>query len=498
MSDIPFAEGVELPPPLTPEESRLAALSSDKPDNRTNGRKPASASEKAVQEAVRTVSGQTPTLALESDILGLFRADLRSAGVAGEESLASLIYLALTSRVLPWGKSTERPVSVFAKGTTSTGKSHAMQTVLRFLPDEAYISLGSISRRYLFYTEEQFSHRFLVVPEWASVKDDPELVAMLRTLLSEGRVIHGTVEGEKKRKARRIEKEGPTGLVVTTTEGFVDAEMETRCLSLSTDDTPEQTRRVYAVFADLEEESASPVDFESWQNLQAWIAAHGETRVLIPFVRALSELMPVGATRLRRDFVSLLCLVRAHAILYQAQRERDAGGRIVATVEGDYAHVRALVGELIAEGVEASVPAKTRETIEVVRLLIDEGQTHPSPKAISDGLEVGRSATYDRIRDALRRGYLVNEAGKNERGMRLALGAELPAAGEDFLPSPAEIVRELSGRQSGQSFGSTVPPDEALSGSPVRPDDPPEDELPLDVLGTAPLEEIKRHYEERP
>jgi hypothetical protein len=71
--------------------------------------------------------------------------------------------------------------------------------------------------------------------------------------------------------------------------------------------------------------------------------------------------MPAGATRLRRDFVSLVCLVRAHAILYQAQRERDQQGRIVATVEGDYEPVRALVAALIAEGVEASVPERTRE-----------------------------------------------------------------------------------------------------------------------------------------
>jgi hypothetical protein len=77
--------------------------------------------------------------------------------------------------------------------------------------------------------------------------------------------------------------------------------------------------------------------------------------------------MPTGATRLRRDFVSLLSLVRAHAILYQAQRDREHHGRTVATVEGDYEPVRALTGDLIAEGVEASVPARTRETVEVVR-----------------------------------------------------------------------------------------------------------------------------------
>lgn len=448
-------------------EYRLA-IPPDKPDNRTNGREPAWLSEKSVREGIRTTSGQTPALAFEADILGRFRADVRGAGVAGEERLASLTYLALTSRVLPWG-TIERPVSTITKGTTSTGKSHTSQTVLRFFPESAYVSLGSMSRRYLFYTEEEFSHRFVVVPEWASIKDDEELVAMLRTLLSEGRLIHGTVEGEGKRTARRIEKEGPTGLLVTTTEGFVDGEMETRCLSLSTDDSPEQTRRVFDVFADLEEETESAVDFETWHDFQGWIADRGETRVVIPFIRELSALMPIEATRLRRDFVSLLCLVRAHAILYQAQRQRDAHGRIVADLDGDYAPVRCLVGPLIAEGVEASVPDKTRETVETVAALVDEGDSHPSPKLISDRLGVGRSATYDPIRDALRRGYLLNEAGRNERAWKLVLGADLPGAGDDFLPAPEAIVRSSSGRPSGQTLAQHVPAEKALSGCPARP-----------------------------
>ena len=64
-----------------------------------------------------------------------------------------------------------------------------------------------MSRRFLFYDEETYSHRFLIVPEWASIADDDELVALLRTLLSEGRIIHGTVEGEGKRK-RAADREG--------------------------------------------------------------------------------------------------------------------------------------------------------------------------------------------------------------------------------------------------------------------------------------------------
>jgi hypothetical protein len=61
------------------------------------------------------------------------------------------------------------------------------------------------------------------------------------------------------------------------------------------------------------------------------------------------------AVRLRRDFGTVLALVRAHALLHQANRARDAEGRIVATLT-DYGVIRELVADLLAEGVEASVP----------------------------------------------------------------------------------------------------------------------------------------------
>jgi hypothetical protein len=459
----PNEDYFEEQPALGPNGAWLSLNGLDNPDTRTNASETASASGKGVQEASRTTLGQPPYLALQRDILRLFVADLHRAGVAGEERLAQLGYLALTSRMLPWSTA-ERPVSILAKGTSSTGKSHTTQTVLRFFPQEAWIDLGSMSRRYLLYTDEEFAHRFLIVPEWATIKEDEEIVAMLRVLLSEGRLIHGTVEGEGKRKPRRIEKKGPTGLIITTTEAAVDMEMETRCLSLVTDDTPEQTRRVYDTIAVLEF-GGDGIDLDRWHDLQTWISSHGETRVVIPFIPALAELMPAGATRLRRDFVSLLCLVRAHAVLHQARRKRDERGRVIADVEGDYAPVRNLVSDVIAEGVEASVTDAMRETVEAVHALLEDGKEHTNPKAVADRLGVGRSATYDRIRRGLLAGYLINEADKDERGMKIVIGAPLPGA-DAFLPSPEDVVRVMSAGGGGQETSPTKVTSDELSGSP--------------------------------
>jgi 5S rRNA maturation endonuclease (ribonuclease M5) len=411
------------------------------------GAEAASLSQNDVQTADLKRS-EPPALADEPDILNKFARDLHRAGVAGEEQAAKLIYLGLTSRLLPWGKPTERPVSMIPKGTSSSGKSHTLRSTLRFFPPESYFDLGSMSKRYLLYSEESLEHRFIVVPEWSTIANDDEVVALLRTLLSEGHASHGTVDAEGgKREARLIEKKGPTGLLMTTTVASTDPELETRCLSFLTDDSREQTRRVFKVLADLEDEESSPVAFERWHELQRWIAGEGEQRVLIPYVRALSQLMPNTTTRLRRDFVSMLCLVRAHAILHRATREKDHRGRIVATI-GDYGVVRNLVSDLIAESAGASASPAIRATVEAVRKLLEDGELeHVSVRKIADELDIGLTATYDRVRRALFAGYLVDVATKEERTKKIAVGASLPGE-EEFLPSADAVFRSFSDEAS--------------------------------------------------
>ena len=207
--------------------------------------------------------------------------------------------------------------------------------------------------------------------------------------MSEGRLVHGTVD--EKRVARKIEKDGPTGLLMTTTAAGIDSEMETRCLSLTTDDSRKQTSSIYAALAKLEGEEECPVHFDSWHELQRWIVEDGETRVVIPYIGVLAAKMPNTATRLRRDFVSMLCLIRTHAILHQETRDRDEHGRIIATVgnytmdedgrsvpTGDYTAVRELISELVAEAVDATVSPAIRETVEAVQALLE---TEPSTSA---------------------------------------------------------------------------------------------------------------------
>ncbi len=123
----------------------------------------------------------------------------------------------------------------------------------------------------------------------------------------------------------------------------------------------------------------------------------------ISYARVLAELVPPLAVRLRRDFGAVLSLIKAHAILHQAGRERDAEGRIVATLE-DYAVVRDLVAGLVSEGVEATVPATIRKTVEKLALLYAEDSEPVTIVKLAGELRLDKSSTWHRVKAAMDRG----------------------------------------------------------------------------------------------
>src|SRR5260221_362823 len=301
-------------------------------------------------------------LAMQPDILTTFAAALAADGVAGEANAAQLVYLIVTSRVL------ERPVSGVMKGPSSSGKSFLLEGVLGYLPPAAYYLLSAMSEHALAYSEEPLMHRVLVIYEAAGLSADFGTYLM-RSLLSEGRVRYETVEKTAEGlKARLIEREGPTGLLLTTTSVHLHPENETRMVSIPTTDTEDQTRAIFAALA--ADARPGQRDRTPWHALQEWLAATaGTLHVTIPYAAPPAQLVLPLPTRLRRDFGMVLQLIRTHALLHQQTRTRDAQGRLVATL-ADYTAVRALVADLIAEGVGATVSTATRETVEAVRTLL--------------------------------------------------------------------------------------------------------------------------------
>jgi hypothetical protein len=403
--------------------------------------------ESEAQERSREAWTACEHLALAPDILGLLAVEL-GRSVSGEVRTVKLLYLALTSRLL------EKPVSVAVKGPSSGGKTYLVERVLDFFPEAAYHALTAMSEKALAYSEEPIEHRFLVFFEAQGMASD-FATYLIRSLLSEGRLRYEFVEKTSEGlRARLIEREGPTGLIVTTTAVRMHPENETRLLSLTVTDTREQTRDILASLARGREEG---VDLTPWHALQEWLASPAaEHRVTIPYAPVLAELVPPVAVRLRRDFGALLNLIRAHAVLHQASRERNEDGHVVATID-DYARVRDLVHDLISEGIEATVPESVREVVEAAMRLHEEEDEPVTTAALARELELDRSAASRRVRAAKDRGYLRDLEDNPRKPSRIIPGDPLPEELE-ILPAPEVLAEACTRAVQTEGINNLLPP----------------------------------------
>lgn len=366
------------------------------------------------------------------DLMDHMAATVQALGYAGNLWLVRLVYLVLTSRLLP------RPLNLVVSGPSAAGKTFTVGLVAGLCPAEATYFLSGMSARVLVYTDADLRHRHLIIGEASALEQEGIGASLLRNVAWEGRLVYETVERvDGKMQPRRIEKEGPTGFITTTT-GRVEAELETRTLTVTVDDTPAATRTIITATAHRANGRAPAApDLGPWHAAQAWLAAHGDRAVTLPYAERLGALVPARQVRMRRDFPQLLTLVQTHALLHQRQRARDDHGRIVAE-RADYEAVFAIAapvfGAIAAEGVTPAV----RETVAAVKQARGVSDEPVRLGQITERLELDKASVSRRVAQAVKGGWLVNDEERRGRPAKLLLGERLPEE-RPALPAPAEI-----------------------------------------------------------
>ncbi len=232
-----------------------------------------------------------------------------------------------------------------------------------------------------------------------------------------------------------IRREGPTGLICTTTALALHAENETRHLSLGVTDTREQTSAILAEIARQVPRDAGGL--ETWHALQIWLAAVS-AEVFVPYAKVLAEMIPPVAVRLRRDFSGLLMLVKAHALLHRATRARNDSGTIIATPE-DYGAVRALVVDIIAQSVEATVKKHVREIVKAVVVLGGSSDNPIGYVTVAQLLKLDKSTISRHVNEAIEHGFLRNLETKERQPARIVPGDPLPSE-QEVLPTTAALL----------------------------------------------------------
>jgi len=260
-------------------------------------------SQKEERERLLVLAKQNPAL--------LYKAicTVEDLGVVGERKNIGLIHLQIRSRAL------SRPVNIEVNSSSSAGKTQVVTGTLLLEDPSAFNELSS--EKALIYSEEPLYNRILYIQEPEGFAQGVGFVA-IKSFIWESRLKYDTVVKEDgKFIGKHIEKDGPTGLIATSTI-TLDEQMSNRLLRLEVDASNEQTGRIIKEIARRAcgNEEVN-VDLSRWQALSSVLRKSVD--VDIPFAPYLADHIAPSALRIRRDFTHLLNIIRASAVEHCCQ-----------------------------------------------------------------------------------------------------------------------------------------------------------------------------------
>jgi len=401
-------------------------------------------------------------LAQAPDLMDRVVRQVQDMGVVNERELITLTYITATSRVQA------HPTNILIKGVSGGGKSFTALHTLALVGQDFVNQLTSSSALSLVYDTRPLAHT-VMLPEANQMQADKQadkdstFAMLVRTLISEGRIVHQTtVEDPNSPTGRRVERivrEGPIALITTTT-GELYSENETRMLAWHIHEDRDQTKAVMAGLADRAAGSvAASTDLSIWHDLQRWIAL-GPDDAVVPFARQIAaEIQPL-MVRFRRDVGSLFSFIKASALLHQAQREVDTQGRVIATI-ADYALAYSIFTKVMAESSGKSIPANVHAVVKLIAERAGAAATKPtgmrfqrveaaghaaevtiSSEQIGTATGIGKTAAYRAVIAALDLGFLANSEFRRSKPFKLVLKHGVNEAGASLLPHPQTITLE--------------------------------------------------------
>ena len=311
------------------------------------------------------------------DLLDRILTDFDACGVVGERTNKLVGYLAATSRKL------ERPLAIMVQSSSAAGKSSLMEAILRFMPMEEQVNYSAMTGQSLFYMGGMnLKHKILAIAEEEGIK---QASYALKLLQSDGQLTiasTGKDPGTGRMETQNYHVEGPVMLFLTTTAIDVDEELLNRCLVLTVDEDPEQTRAIQT----RQRERETLDGLISNKQREGVVALHQNAhRLLRPlavvnnYAHQLQFL--TDQTRRRRDHVKYLTLIQSVALLHQYQREVktiEIEGKSIEYIEvipRDIQIANQLSNYVLGRSIDELAPQTRRLLLAMFELIRTESQS---------------------------------------------------------------------------------------------------------------------------
>jgi DNA primase len=325
--------------------------------------------EPATPEIKITEEERREALSLLQDphLLDRILEDFHKCGIVGEETNTLVGYLAAVSRHL------DSPLAVVVQSSSAAGKSSLMDAVLAFVPEEERIQFSAMTGQSLYYMGEMdLKHKVLAVVEEEGAS---RASYALKLLQSEGTLSiasTGKDPSTGKLVTHQYKVEGPVMIFLTTTAIDLDEELLNRCLVLSVNEDREQTQAIHK----LQREQQTLEGLIRRQERKEIVRRHQNAQRLLkplyvanPYANELT--FPDNRTRMRRDHVKYLTLIRVIALLHQHQRPINTarGVTYIEATREDIQTADRLMKELLARSLD-ELPPQTRKLLSLIEAMV--------------------------------------------------------------------------------------------------------------------------------
>jgi hypothetical protein len=309
----------------------------------------------------------------DPNLLDRILEDFERCGIVGEETNKLVGYLAAVSRHL------ESPLAIVVQSSSAAGKSSLMDAVLAFIPEEERIQYSAMTGQSLYYMGEMdLKHKVLAVVEEEGAS---RASYALKLLQSEG-VLSIASTGKDpatgKLVTHQYRVEGPVMIFLTTTAIDLDEELLNRCLVLSVNEDREQTQAIHR----LQREQQTLDGLLKRQDRRNILKLHQNAQRLLkplfvvnPFAAELA--FPDTLTRMRRDHMKYLTLIRSIALLRQHQRplKSERGVSYIEATRDDIATADRLMKEMMRRSLD-DLPPQTRRLLELIAQMVNGRDAH--------------------------------------------------------------------------------------------------------------------------
>jgi hypothetical protein len=367
-------------------------------------------------------------LGLLRDPQYLYRASkkIEELGVVGEERNRLIIFLAGLTR------STAAPASVLIKGSTSSGKTTLVKTVVQLFPSECVIARSGLSGKALAHGEGSLAQKILFLHEYRCGKDAQLL---LRLLQSDGQIKHEfTAVRGSKRSTLVADRIGMPVVLTTTTDQEIYPDDSTRFLSLDADESAEQNLRI--VLASAAAPKGSGVrDLDAWRESTSLLLSKRLDFENPPvWLGYVARRLPLGKVRVRRDWVRFLSFCKAIALIRSAYQPNS---RIDINF-GDYCVAHRIFEPVFASTLRG-VRIQEMEICRAVTRLYRRLDKPVSAKEIAAELAWKESLVYKYLPEAVRQDLVEYEPGNRATNLKLVRPSDNETG--RFLPTPITVLR---------------------------------------------------------